>query len=148
MGKRYLSVLVAFLALGGCGDPSGPSDTYKTYLEALSRGDLTQAFQLLSRASQDRLASEELTWLKKKTLAGEDTAAHEGDSVPGLRYFRVRLAGPDGENYPPLPADVADLVEAVEEDGDRARLMISTPLGLKVAQMFREDGEWRVVLGF
>ena len=141
-------ILALLLGLGACGAPPGPGETYRTYLSALSNGDLDQAFELLSQSSRDRLARAEAAWRKARNRPEGGTAPLPDPSPPGREYFQVRIAGRLGQDYPPLPADAADLVESVRQAGDRAFVMVRTPLGLRTAPLVLENGNWKVDLQF
>ena len=137
----------ALLTWTSCGGEKDPVEGYRAWVAALAAGDLQDAFERLSEASRAHLAR-----MEAEASAGEigqDTGSEwiAEDSPRGYRTFVLRVAGPTGEDLPPLPEDPeAVQILGVERSGKEALLRVETPLGAREVRLVLEDGEWRIDL--
>lgn len=149
MGERGYGVgLLVLLLVTACGDEPGPAAVFEAWLGHLVRGEVEDAFELLSSDSRRALAEGEAAWIagRDHRLAPKDEPVSGPDGQEGLRLFRRLVAGPGFHGVPPLPGDAADRVESATITGDGATVVVRTADGPQHARLVREDGSWRVAV--
>lgn len=148
MGSRAYGAALALLLAAGCSGDPGPAAVMEAWLGHLARGEVQQAFALLSSRSRDLLSEAEDAWISGRPhpLAPSDGLEVEPESPRGLSLFRRLVAGPGFHGAPPVPEDAGARVQAEVIDGDRAVVTVKTLNGSSDAHLIREDGVWRVAV--
>ncbi len=106
----------------------GPDGTVRAMLQAAKAGDRDAVFELLAPATRARLDAE---------------AHHATDLVGGaVRYTAKDLISIGASDGVPDPTDIT----VVEEQGDRASVLVVSPAGRSRLELRQVDGRWRVEL--
>lgn len=136
------------VALMGCSEPAGPADVMRTWLGHLNRGEVEEAYGLVTAGTRSRLKRAEEAWFEGRTDALAPNARPTEDAEPdgGLTLFRHLVSGPGFHGVPPLPPNAAERVGAAEIDGDSARVSVRTADGFEEAELTFESGSWRVAM--
>ncbi|PTL78557.1 DUF4878 domain-containing protein [Vitiosangium sp. GDMCC 1.1324] len=122
-------LLLALLALGGCNRTSydTPEKAYKSFLQAVQRGDEKAAYAVLSQPTQEAL--------KARAQAAADASAGAVKADPVAFFFA---------NVPP-PADVTEVTLSSQE-GDVAKVSVVFSNGKSQVRMVREPTGWKIDL--
>ncbi|HEX8108655.1 MAG TPA: hypothetical protein VF516_13065 [Kofleriaceae bacterium] len=106
----------------------GPEAAVRDLLQAAKTGDRDAVFELLSSATQDRLAAQ---------------ARHATDLVGAAQRYTARdlisIGSSDGVSD---PADVT----VVDEQADRAAVEVVSPAGRSRIDLVKQGGRWRIDL--
>ncbi|HLV59988.1 MAG TPA: hypothetical protein VKY51_01145 [Fredinandcohnia sp.] len=120
--------LVFALALLGCSATADtPDRAFRAFVTHLQAGEVDEAWELLSRRSQDELTR----------IVHERSVASEG-AIPD---DPKRVALGDAELARPI-----DAVEIQSQTEDRATLLVRSGEETMPVQMVRENGKWKVEL--
>lgn len=127
--SRALWICGALALMAGCNRPnwSTPVDAYRSFLRALTKGDVNVAYGALSTPSRDLLAA------RAKELSTASGGSLRDD--PAALFF-VNAA------------DAAAVTEITlrKQEGDRAVLAVTAPGGVKEVNMVREAEGWRIAI--
>ncbi len=122
-------VALVLLGLGGCNRPrfGTPQDAYTSFHRLVKRGELQQAWGVLSKPTQDALA-------QRAKVVGEASGGEEKPEPMALFFANV-----------PPPPDVTE-VSLVREEGDEATVLVRAAGSSHEVRMVREPSGWKVDL--
>lgn len=106
----------------------GPEAAVRDLLQAARTGDRDAVFELLSPATQDRLAAQ---------------ARHATDLVGAAQRYTARdLISIGSSDGVPDPTDIT----VVDEQADRASVEVVSPAGRSRLDLVKQGGRWRIDL--
>jgi hypothetical protein len=122
----WLLALV-LLGLGGCHRQDTPQGAYKVFHDKVRKGELREAWAVLSKPTQDALT-------ERARAVGEASGGTEKPEPLALFFANV-----------PPPPDVTE-VSLVREEGDKATVLVRSPASSHEVRMVREPSGWKVDL--
>jgi hypothetical protein len=106
----------------------GPDAAVRELLQATKAGDRDAVFELLSLATQDRLAAQ---------------ARHATDLVGAAQRYTARdLISIGSSDGVPAPTDIT----VIEEHAERAAVEVASPAGRARVDLVKQAGRWRIDL--
>jgi hypothetical protein len=115
------------LGLGGCDRQNSPQKAYQFFHQKVQKGELKEAWGVLSKPTQDALA-------ERAKAVGK--AAGGAEQPEPMEYFFA--------NVPPPPAVTE--VSLVREEGNEATVLVRSSGRTHEVRMVREPSGWKVDL--